>query len=126
VREARLGLDRVGWVCGAPSSAGAAPTPGFVGGGGTGAAGNPSMMIPEQFKPSGTGTPPQSPVTNNSPRDDPRVPKQRHQVPPGVTPPPWLGGPPAAGSETPAATPSEPTPPPDYVPPPVPPPAVEN
>jgi general secretion pathway protein D len=125
VREAPLRLDPVGSVSGAPAGAGAAPTPGFVGGGGA-SSGNPAMGLPEQLRPA-TGAPQAPVITNDSPRDDPRVPKQRHQVPPGVTPPPWLGGPPAAGGETPALTPlPAPTPPPDYVPPPVPPPATDN
>src|SRR6266403_1593700 len=42
VREMPLRLDPVGSVSGAPSTPGATPTPGFVGGGGSGAA-NPAM-----------------------------------------------------------------------------------
>jgi len=107
VREAPLRLDPVGSVSGAPSTPGAAPTPGFVGGGGSGA---PNPIMPS----TATGAPAALPVvpSNNSPLDDPRVPKQRHQVPPGVTPPPWLANPPASGSETtePAAAPTPETP----------------
>jgi general secretion pathway protein D len=90
VRQTPLRLDPVGSVSGAPSTGGAS-APGFVGGGGGGTAG-PSTM---------TGGPStQLPAVNpNYPRNDPRVPVPRHEVPPGVTPPPWLANPP--GTETP-------------------------
>jgi general secretion pathway protein D len=109
VREAPLRLDPVGSVSGAPSTPGAAPTPGFVGGGGTGAAG---PAVPP-------GAPANLPSANpNYPRNDPRVPVPRHEVPPGVTPPPWLVNPPAESPtppEPPAATPPAVTPPPEGV-----------
>ena len=54
VRETPLRLDPVGSVSGAPSTPGAAPTPGFVGGGG-GAAPNPVMP---STAPGGPTTPP--------------------------------------------------------------------
>jgi general secretion pathway protein D len=102
VREAPLRLDPVGSVSGAPSTPGAAPTPGFVGGGGTGAA---SPASPP-------GAPANLPSANpNYPRNDPRVPVPRHEVPPGVTPPPWLVNPPAE-SPTPPEPPAV-TPPPE-------------
>jgi general secretion pathway protein D len=102
VREAPLRLDPVGSVSGAPSTPGAAPTPGFVGGGGTGAAGPTSPP----------GAPANLPSANpNYPRNDPRVPVPRHEVPPGVTPPPWLVNPPAE-SPTPPEPPAV-TPPPE-------------
>jgi general secretion pathway protein D len=93
VRQAPLRLDPVGSVSGAPSTSGAAATPGFVGGGGGAGGAGPSTM---------TGGPsaPLPTVNPNYPRNDPRVPVPRHEVPPGVTPPPWLANPPA--TETPA------------------------
>jgi len=88
VRDMPLRLDPVGSVSGAPSTAGAAPTPGFVGGGATGPA-----MPP--------GAPPNLPTVNpNYPRNDPRVPVPRHEVPPGMTAPPWVTNPPAQEGET--------------------------
>ncbi len=68
VREMPLRLDPVGSVSGAPSTPGAAPTPGFVGGGGTG---------------TGTALPPGAPanlpeVKPNYPRHHPRRPVPRH------------------------------------------------
>ena len=105
VRETPLRLDPVGSVSGAPSSSSAAPTPGFVGGGGTGAA---PMVMPS----TATGAPATliTAPTNDLPRDDPRIPKQRHQVPPGVTAPPWLVNPPSTGSDTPPSAPAIETP----------------
>ncbi|HEX4584496.1 MAG TPA: secretin N-terminal domain-containing protein [Burkholderiaceae bacterium] len=98
VREMPLRLDPVGSVSGAPSTPGAAPTPGFVGGGG---AGSNSALPP--------GAPANLPSVNpNYPRNDPRVPMPRHEVPPGVTPPPWLVNPP--GGETAPETPAPPPP----------------
>jgi general secretion pathway protein D len=110
VREMPLRLDPVGSVSGAPSTPGAAPTPGFVGGGGAG----PNTVLPP-------GAPPNLPsATPNYPRNDPRVPLPRHEVPPGVTPPPWVVNPPAgeapASPETPAM-PAMPAPPPEVQPP---------
>jgi len=95
VRQTPLRLDPVGSVSGAPSTTGAAPTPGFVGGGGAAAPG-PSTLT-------GGPTAPLPTVNPNYPRNDPRVPVPRHEVPPGVTPPPWLGNPP--GTEPPAQPP---------------------
>ena len=93
VRDMPLRLDPVGSVSGAPSTAGAAPTPGFVGGGATGPA-----MPP--------GAPANLPTVNpNYPRNDPRVPVPRHELPPGVTAPPWLNNPPAQEGETPPPPP---------------------
>jgi general secretion pathway protein D len=92
VREMPLRLDPVGSVSGAaPTTApGATPTPGFVGGGGSGGA-NPAMPS------TATGAPSTLPTPNpNYPRNDPRVPAPRHEVPPGVTPPPWIANPPEA------------------------------
>jgi general secretion pathway protein D len=87
VREMPLRLDPVGSVSGAPSTSGAAPTPGFVGGGGT-----------------GTVMPPNAPanlpqVAPNYPKNDPRVPVPRHEIPPGMTAPPWLQNPPPQEGE---------------------------
>jgi general secretion pathway protein D len=117
VREAPLRLDPVGSVSGAPSSAGAAATPGFVGGGG---AGGPSPNAPQTM--TGGPTTPLPNVNPNYPRNDPRVPIPRHEVPPGVTPPPWLNTPP--GTEPSAPQPETPeapaTPPPAPVPAPTP------
>ncbi len=107
VREAPLRLDPIGSVSGAPAT----PTPGFVGGGGTGpatpttATGGPTAPLPN--------------VNPNYPRNDPRVPVPRHEVPPGVTPPPWLGNapqpvePPAAPPEAPATPTPAPAPSPE-------------
>jgi len=98
VRETPLRLDPVGSVSGAPATPGAAPTPGFVGGGGTGA-----IMPP--------GAPSTLPSANpNYPRNDPRVPAPRHEVPPGVTAPPWVINPPAAGESPEAPQPVVPPP----------------
>jgi len=116
VREMPLRLDPVGSVSGAPSTPGAAPTPGFVGGGGTGAQG--PVMPP--------GAPSTLPNVNpNYPRNDPRVPAPRHEVPPGVTPPPWIANPPEAPAPavpempvTPAPTPEGVVPSPAPTPPP--------
>jgi len=123
VREMPLRLDPVGSVSGAPSTNQAAtPTPGFVGGGGAGPA-MPSTAT-------GGPTTPLPSANPNYPRNDPRVPVPRHEVPPGVTPPPWLGNPP--GTEPPqgeVTSPPEstnpvpapaPTPPPMPTPPPTP------
>ena len=65
VREMPLRLDPVGSVSGAPSTPGAAPAPGFVGGGGSGAP-NPPV--------------PQSPATLPSPE------RGEQAVPPGMPP----------------------------------------
>jgi general secretion pathway protein D len=93
VRETPLRLDPVGSVSGAPSTPGATPTPGFVGGGGGGPApGTPQTMT------GGPTTPLPTPAPNY-PRNDPRVPVPRHEVPPGMTPPPWLANPPAQEGE---------------------------
>jgi general secretion pathway protein D len=124
VRESPLRLDPVGSVSGAPSTPGAAPVPGFVGGGGSG--------TPTAMPSTATGGPttPLPSATPNYPRNDPRVPVPRHEVPPGVTPPPWITNP--AGTETPA-TPEMPAPTPapegtvpGYTPTPVPPPVSPN
>ena len=112
VREMPLRLDPVGSVSGAPSTPGAAPTPGFVGGGGSGA--QAPTMPP--------GAPANLPNVNpNYPRNDPRVPAPRHEVPPGVTPPPWIANPPAQPATeapapaVPAETPVTPAPTPEGV-----------
>ncbi|HEY4038728.1 MAG TPA: secretin N-terminal domain-containing protein, partial [Burkholderiaceae bacterium] len=105
VRQVPLRLDPVGSVSGAPSTSGA-PAPGFVGGGGSGTQG-PSTMTGGP-----TGALPS--VNPNYPRNDPRVPVPRHEVPPGVTPPPWLANPqgtePPAQPENPEGVPPAPTP----------------
>lgn len=116
VREVPLRLDPVGSVSGSAAGAGApaAPaSPGFVGGGGTTGPMPQPLGGPEQFRPVPTQiNPPAAPpvTTNNSPRDDPRVPRQRHQVPPGVTPPPWLGNPQGSGDNPAPAEPEAPAP----------------
>jgi general secretion pathway protein D len=95
VRDTPLRLDPVGSVSNsAPSAAGAAPTPGFVGGGGTGGSASPSTAT-------GGPTAPLPTVNPNYPRNDPRVPVPRHELPPNVTPPPWLANPPAQEGEAP-------------------------
>jgi general secretion pathway protein D len=93
VRSAPLRLDPVGSVSGAPSTAGGPATPGFVGGGGGTPSSTPTTAT-------GGPTTPLPAVTPNYPRNDPRVPLPRHEIPPGVTPPPWLSN--APGTETPA------------------------
>jgi general secretion pathway protein D len=104
VRDMPLRLDPVGSVSGAPSTNQAAtPTPGFVGGGGAGPA-MPSTATGGPTTPLPTANP-------NYPRNDPRVPVPRHEVPPGVTPPPWLGNPPSQSGVEPAQ--GEVTPPPE-------------
>jgi len=108
VREMPLRLDPVGSVSGAPSTPGAAPAPGFVGGGATGA---PNPALP----PGAPATLPTTP-TPNYPRNDPRVPVPRHEVPPGVTAPPWIASPPAAEAPAQVAPPEPPTAAPTPVP----------
>jgi general secretion pathway protein D len=111
VREMPLRLDPVGSVSGAPSTPGAT-TPGFVGGGGSGA----NQVMPS----TATGAPESLPSVNpNYPRNDPRVPVPRHEVPPGVTPPPWLNAPPAE-SPAPETVPANPVPTPSPAPAPAP------
>ncbi len=97
VREMPLRLDPVGSVSGgAPAAAGAPPTPGFVGGGGTGPA---TPALPP-------GAPANLPIPSpNYPKNNPLVQPPRHEVPPGMTPPPWIANPPATEGETPAPPP---------------------
>jgi general secretion pathway protein D len=104
VRETPLRLDPIGSVSGAPATATVAPTPGFVGGGGAGPA-TPTTAT------GGPATPLQT-VNPNYPRNDPRVPVPRHEVPPGVTPPPWIGNAPQPSEPpvVPAEAPPAPTP----------------
>jgi len=105
VREMPLRLDPVGSVSGAPDSA-TAPTPGFVGGGGTG-----PLTPPMPATATGGPTTPLPTANPNYPRNDPRVPVPRHEVPPGVTPPPWITNPPAQpGGEAPAPVETQPSP----------------
>ena len=106
VREAPLRLDPVGSVSG---GAGGTPvTPGFVGGGASGGAAQ-GALPPSALPP---GAPANLPIVNpNYPRNDPRVPVPRHEVPPGVTPPPWITNPPAQpGGEAPAPVETQPSP----------------
>jgi len=124
VREMPLRLDPVGSVSGAAPSTtpGAAPTPGFVGGGGTGV----NSAMPS----TATGVPSTLPTPNpNYPRNDPRVPAPRHEVPPGVTPPPWIANPPEAPAPVVPEVPVTPAPTPEGVvpsPAPTPPPGSPN
>src|SRR5258706_532260 len=123
VREMPLRLDPLGSVSGAPSTPGATPTPGFVGGGGSGAA-NPAMPSTATGAPSTLTTP-----SPNYPRNDPRVPAPRHEVPPGVTPPPWIANPPEAPVPVMPEVPVTPAPTPEGVvpsPAPTPPPGSPN
>jgi general secretion pathway protein D len=110
VREAPLRLDPVGSVSGAPSSAGAAPTPGFVGGGGSGGPGPATPVYPpgaapdpsraEQAVPPGTRPDPKLPQGMNNILRTPRVVAQQ----PGrvvASPPPGSESPPATGDDAP-------------------------
>jgi general secretion pathway protein D len=103
VRDMPLRLDPVGSVSGAPSTPGAAPTPGFVGGGGNGGA---APAMPSTA--TGAPTSPLPTATPNYPRNDPRVPMPRHEVPPGVTPPPWVVNPPGTEAAPAPASPESP------------------